>query len=82
MVRSTGSVLGAILATAPSLLCCSPILPLTIATIASVLPAAGQLGVPIQGFIATHEGEIYGVAIVLMVWGLYANARRALSCPC
>ena len=62
-----GSVLGAILATLPALLCCTPILPLGIATIASVLPAAGQLGLPIQGFIATHEGEIYAVAIALML---------------
>ncbi|MGH7071732.1 MAG: hypothetical protein ACREFO_17205 [Acetobacteraceae bacterium] len=78
--RPTGSVLGAVLAIVPALLCCSPILPLTIATIASVLPAAGQLGLPIQGFIATHEGGIYGVAIALMLWGVYGNARRVLSC--
>ena len=78
--RPTGSALGAILATLPALLCCTPILPLAIATIASVLPAVGQLSGPIQGFIATHEGEIYGVAIALMLWSLYDNARRSLSC--
>ena len=78
--RPTGSVLGAILATLPALLCCTPILPLAIATIASALPAAGQFSGPIQGFIATHEGEIYGIAIALMFWSLYDNARRALSC--
>ena len=76
----TGSALGAILATLPALLCCTPILPLAIAAIASVLPAAGQVSGPIQGFIATHEGEIYGVAIALMLWSLYDNARRSLSC--
>lgn len=81
-VHPAGTVLGAVLATLPALLCCTPILPLAIATIASVLPAAGQLGLPIQGFIATHEGEIYGVAIALMLWGLYGSARRALSCAC
>ncbi|OYV54150.1 MAG: hypothetical protein B7X09_04395 [Acidiphilium sp. 21-66-27] len=81
-VRPAGSVLGAILATLPALLCCTPILPLGIAAIASILPAAGRFGVPIQGFIATHEGEIYGVAIVLMVWSLYGSAKRALSCAC
>lgn len=80
--NAAGSVIGAILAVIPSLLCCSPILPLTIAAIASILPAAGAFGLPIQGFIATHEGWIYGLAIALMAWGLYSNARRALFCAC
>lgn len=81
-MRPASTVLGAVLAILPALLCCSPILPLAIATVASVLPAAGQLGLPIQGFIATHEGAIYGVAIALMAWGLYGSARRVLSCAC
>ncbi len=79
-VRPTGGVLGAVLATLPALLCCSPVLPLSIAAIAAVLPAAGSLGLPIQGFIATHEAWIYGVAVALMGWGLYGSARRVLSC--
>jgi len=78
--KSAGGVLGAVLGILPSLLCCSPVLPLSIAAVAAFLPAAGSLGAPIQGFIATHEFWIYGVAIVLMVWGLYGNARRILSC--
>lgn len=81
-MRPTSTVLGLALAIAPAMLCCTPILPLTIATIAAVLPVAGQLGLPIQGFIATHESGIYGVAIALMLWGLYGSARRALSCAC
>jgi hypothetical protein len=76
------SMLGAIVAVLPTLLCCSPVLPLAIAAIASVLPAAGSLGLPIQGFVATHEMWLYGVAIALMLWGLYGNARRALHCAC
>ncbi|TAM98982.1 MAG: hypothetical protein EPN40_05915 [Rhodanobacteraceae bacterium] len=79
-VKSAGGVLGAVLGVLPSLLCCSPVLPLSIAAVAAFLPAAGSLGIPIQGFIATHEFWIYGVAIVLMAWGLYGNARRVLSC--
>lgn len=79
-VKPAGGALGAVVAVLPSLLCCSPILPLSIAAVAAVLPAAGSLGVPIQGFIATHQFRIYGVAIVLMAWGLYGNARRVLSC--
>lgn len=78
--KPAGSALGAVLAALPPLLCCSPILPLAISAVAATLPAAGPLGVPIQGFIATHELEIYGVAIALMAWGLYANARRVLLC--
>lgn len=80
--KSAGGVLGAALGILPSLLCCSPVLPLSIAAVAAFLPAAGSLGAPIQGFIATHEFWIYGVAIVLMAWGLYGNARRILSCTC
>lgn len=76
------SMLGAIVAVLPTLLCCSPLLPLAIAAVASVLPAAGALGLPIQGFVATHETWLYGIAIALMVWGLYGNARRALHCAC
>ncbi len=76
------SMLGAAIAVLPTLLCCSPVLPLAIAAIASVLPAAGALGLPIQGFVATHEIWLYGLAIALMVWGLYGNARRALHCAC
>ena len=44
--------------------------------------AAGQLGLPIQGFIAAHESEIYEVVIVLMVWSLYGSVQRALFCAC
>jgi hypothetical protein len=78
--RPAGGVLGAVLATLPALLCCSPVLPLAIAAIAAVLPAAGSLGVPIQGFIATHETWIYGAAVAFMAWGLYGSAQRVLSC--
>lgn len=78
--RPARGVLGAVLAVIPSLFCCSPVLPLAIAAMAAVLPAAGSTSLPIQGFIATHEGWIYGAAVVLMVWGLYGSARRVLCC--
>ncbi len=76
------TVLGAIVAVVPTLFCCSPILPIALTAAASILPAAGTLGLPIQGLIATHETLIYGIAIALMIWGLHGNARRALSCAC
>ena len=81
-VNPTGTLLGAVLPMAPSLLCCTPALPLAITAIASLLPAAGRFGVPIQGWIATHEGLIYAVAIAAMAWGLHGSARRVLSCAC
>lgn len=71
---------GAVLAIIPSLFCCSPILPLTVAAIAAILPTAGATALPIQGFIATHETWLYAVAIVLMIWGLYGSAQRILCC--
>ena len=76
------SVLGALVAVLPTLLCCSPILPIIIAALASILPIMGTVGLPLQGFIATHETLIYAMAIALMLWGLYGSARRALSCAC
>ncbi|GAA5265262.1 hypothetical protein ACOSOMT5_P1687 [Acidiphilium sp. MT5] len=77
-----GSAVGAILALAPSLLCCSPILPLGIAALASIIPAAGGLGLPIQGFLATHTLLIYALSLLLMSWGLYSNAKRVVACGC
>ena len=81
-VNPTGTLLGAVLAMAPSLLCCTPALPLAITAMASLLPAAGHFGVPIQGWIATHEGTLYALAIAAMAWGLHGSARRVLSCAC
>lgn len=81
-VNPTGTLLGAGLALAPSLLCCTPAIPLAITAIASLLPAAGHFGVPIQGWIATHEGTLYALAIAAMAWGLLGSARRVLSCAC
>jgi hypothetical protein len=43
------------------------VLPITITVIAAVLLAVGLFGVPIQGFIATHESEIYDIAIALVM---------------
>ena len=81
-VNPTGTLLGAALALAPSLLCCTPAIPLVITAMASLLPAAGHFGVPIQGWIATHEGTLYAAAIAAMAWGLLGSARRVLSCAC
>jgi hypothetical protein len=55
-----------------------PVLPLAAAAIASVLPAADTIGLPIQGFVATHETWLYAIGITLMLCGRCGNARRAL----
>ena len=77
-----GSAVGAVLALAPSLLCCSPLVPLGVAALASIIPAAGGLGLPIQGFLATHTLLIYALSLLLMGWGLYSNAKRVVACGC
>lgn len=77
-----GSASGSLVALIAPLLCCSPILPVAIASIAAVLPAVGAAATPLQGFIATHELEFYSAAIVLMAWGLHGNAKRVLHCDC
>lgn len=76
------SAWGSLVALIAPLLCCSPILPISIATVAAILPAAGAAATPLQGFIATHELDFYAAAIVLMAWGLQGNARRVLHCDC
>lgn len=81
-VNPTGTLFGAVLALAPSLLCCTPAIPLAITATASLLPAAAHFGVPIQGWIATHEGTLYAAAIAAMAWGLLGSAQRVLSCAC
>ena len=78
----TGSASGSVAAMIGPLLCCSPILPLAIAAVAGILPAAGAAAAPLQGFIATHELEFYLAAITFMGWGLYGNAKRVLYCDC
>jgi len=74
---ATGGVLTAVLT---PLLCCSPAIPIMISAIAAVIPAAGQFGLPLQAFIATHESLLYSLAIGLLGLGLYGNARRVLGC--
>ena len=80
--KSSTSLIGACLAALPTLLCCSPVLPLILTSLASTLPIAARLGSPLQGLIATHEAWIYAIAVSVMGWGLYANARRVLYCAC
>ncbi len=74
---ATGGLLIGILA---PMLCCSPILPITIGFIASLLPAlGGTFGIQIQGFIATHQIELFSTASLLLIYALYQNAKKVTN---
>jgi hypothetical protein len=53
------------------------VLPIAISFVAGVFPSlVGSFGWGLQGFIATHQNELFLAAIVLLVFALYQNARR------
>lgn len=61
------------------LLCCSPLIPLAFAALATVFPAfVGLAPGRVQGFIAVYETWFLIAAIVLAALALYQNARRAV----
>ncbi len=73
---ATGGLLIGILA---PMLCCSPILPIAVGFIASALPALGtSFGIQIQGFIATHQIELFSTASLLLFFALYQNAKKVV----
>jgi len=62
------------------LLCCSPIIPVIFGSLASLLPSfIGLSGSLFQGFIATHQIELFTIAIILLLLALYQNARKVMS---
>ena len=74
---ATGGILIGVLA---PMLCCSPILPITIGFVATLLPTlGGTFGIQIQGFIATHQIELFIAASVLLWFALYQNARKVIN---
>ncbi len=59
------------------ILCCSPVLPIAISFVAGVFPSlVGSFGWGLQGFIATHQNELFLAAIALLIFALYQNAGR------
>ncbi len=66
------------------ILCCSPLLPIAIGFLAGLLPSlGGAFGVQIQGFIATHQIELFIAASLLLLFALYQNARKVNEgCHC
>lgn len=62
------------------MLCCSPILPIAIGIVTSLIPAlGGTFGVRLQGFIATHQIEIFITASLLLLFALYQNAKKVID---
>ncbi|HDH17260.1 MAG TPA: hypothetical protein ENG90_12450 [Gammaproteobacteria bacterium] len=71
---ATGGVLIGVLA---PVLCCSPILPIVMGFVASLLPTlGGTFGVATQKFIATHQIELFIAASLLLMFALYQNAKK------
>ena len=65
-------------------LCCSPALPIALGFVAGIFPTLmGSFGWRIQGFIATHQMELFLFAVLLLALALYLNAKsvvRGASC--
>lgn len=62
------------------MLCCSPILPIAVGFVVSLMPALGGIfGIRMQGFIATHQVEFFITASLLLLFALYQNAKRVIN---
>lgn len=68
-----GSFLGSIL---PSLVCCSPLLPTLAGFAGGVFPAIFGVSEFAQGFIATHENQMYLIITAILAYSLYQNAKQ------
>jgi hypothetical protein len=76
---TVGGVIGGVVG---PVLCCSPVLPVTLSFIAGVYPALiGPSAWALQGFIATHQTELFTTATLLLVLAFWQNARRIEAAP-
>ncbi len=76
---TAGGVIGGIVG---PVLCCSPVLPITMSFIAGIFPALiGPSAWALQGFIATHQTELFATATLLLIFALWQNARRIDAVP-
>lgn len=63
-------------------LCCSPLLPVVLGFIGSIIPILpGSFGLTVQAFVATHETEIYLGVVALLLISIYQNSRSIVECP-
>ncbi len=81
-VSKTSTVGGVIGGVVGPLLCCSPVLPITMSFVAGIFPALiGPSAWALQGFIATHQTELFATATLLLVFAFWQNARRIEAAP-
>ena len=63
-------------------LCCSPVLPIAVSFVAGIFPTLlGSFGWRVQGFIATHQMELFLFAVLLLALALYQNAKSVVRGP-
>ncbi len=72
---TVGSFLGSII---PPLLCCSPLLPTLAALLAGFFPFIFGISGFVQGFIATYETQIFTIAVLILIYSLWQNARQVV----
>lgn len=76
---SLGAVLASVL---PSSLCCTSVVPSLLVLAGASTPQIFGLTGRIQGFFATHETAILGLALVLLLGGFHLASRNVHSaCP-
>lgn len=62
-------------------LCCSPLLPVVLGFIGSIIPILpASLGLTVQEFVVTHQTEIYLVVVALLLLSIYQNSKSILKC--
>lgn len=83
MAVSRASTVGGVVAgVIGPILCCSPVLPIALGFIAGTFPALiGPSAWGLQGFIATHQSELFSLATLVLVFALWQNARRVEAGP-
>ena len=61
-------------------LCCSPLLPVVLGFIGSIIPILpASFGLTVQQFVVTHETEIYLVVVALLLLSVYQNSKSILK---
>ncbi len=81
---ATGTAAGGIVISllAP-LLCCSPILPITVSFLTGWIPLlAGGAGGFVQGFLATHESLIFSITALILLGAILWDAREITRGVC
>ena len=81
-VSKASTVGGIVTGVVGPVLCCSPALPIALSFIAGIFPALiGPAAWGLQGFIATHQTELFATATLVLFFALWLNARRVAAGP-